>query len=161
LLCDRNCPLTAVIVFEEMAKKDVSSVVQLYLAAALQRLPEAVRWPIAGALLDHEKVAADANLPLMIWYGVEPMVPEESHYSILRASDAKSPLVRRFLARRIMEHMILKKNRVDLERWAATLASAKPESLEQILQGTLDGLRGQKSLPMPTFWPKVYASTPP
>jgi putative membrane-bound dehydrogenase-like protein len=156
LLCERSCPATAIPIFEEMAKKDPSPVVQLYLAAALQRLPKEKRWPIASALLDQEKVAVDTNLPLMIWYAVEPLVPDEAHYTVLRASRAKSPLVRRFLARRIMEHMIEKKNKLDLEKWAIALGDAKAESLEHILEGSREGLRGQKNLLMPSSWPALY-----
>lgn len=159
LLCERDCPATAIPIFEEMAKKDTSPVVQLYLAAALQRIPKEHRWRIASPLLHYEKVATDVNLPLMIWYGVEPMVPDESHshYAVLHASESKSPLVSRFLARRVMEHLIEKKNNLDMEKWALTLDDARPENLEHILQGTRDGMRGQKSLPMPKGWPKVYA----
>ena len=48
--------------------------VRLYLASALQRLPLEQRWSIAEGLLSHSSDASDANLPLMIWYGVEPLV---------------------------------------------------------------------------------------
>ena len=157
LLCDREFPKYAMHIFEEMAKNDSSPIVQLYLAAALQRLPKENRWAIASELLNHDNVAADVNLPLMIWYAVEPVVPDEKHFTVLRASMSKSPVVRRFLARRIMEHMIEKKDKLDFEKWSHALDDARLENMELILQGTRDGLRGQKSLPMPKHWPKVYA----
>ena len=36
------------------------------------------RWTIATALAQHSEDAGDANLPLMLWYGVEPLVPADA-----------------------------------------------------------------------------------
>ncbi len=63
--------------FEQMARDDESPLVRLALASALQRLPLAERWGIARELVKHESDARDQNLPLMIWYGVEPLVPAD------------------------------------------------------------------------------------
>ena len=48
--------------------------VRLALASALQRLQLKHRWAIAEALMGHADDAQDPYLPLMIWYGVEPLV---------------------------------------------------------------------------------------
>ena len=79
LLCESGRPvgLTRGARFAELAKSDPSPVVRLYLAAALQRLPAGRRWAIARGLAGHAEDAADANLPLMIWYGIEPLVPAD------------------------------------------------------------------------------------
>ena len=78
LLCEGPVPGDPVLgKFREMAKSDPSPVVRLYLAAALQRLPLPARWGIAEGLLSHAEDAGDANLPLMDWYGIEPLVPAD------------------------------------------------------------------------------------
>ncbi len=87
--------------FGEMARGDRSACVRLALASALQRLPHAQRWAIADGLAARAEDAGDANLPLMIWYGVEPLVagaPERATELLLRS---KIPLLRQNVARRI------------------------------------------------------------
>ena len=86
--------------FVALAKTDPSPVVRLALASALQRLPIVDRWEIATALLGHAKDATDKNLPLMLWYAIEPMVVAEPDRALQLAASAKIPLVRQYIARR-------------------------------------------------------------
>jgi putative membrane-bound dehydrogenase-like protein len=86
--------------FADLAKTDPSPVVRLALASALQRIPIADRWPIAEALAAHAEDATDQNLPLMIWYGIEPMVQADPSRALNLAASAKIPLIRRYIARR-------------------------------------------------------------
>ncbi len=46
------------------------------------RSPIADRWELVDALAQHPTDANDANIPLMLWYAVEPMVPADTqrHY---------------------------------------------------------------------------------
>ena len=76
--------------------------VRLALASALQRLPLAQRWPIAEALLSQEQDAGDPNLPLMIWYGIEPLVAADKVRAIQLTTRCKIPLVRQYIARRAL-----------------------------------------------------------
>ncbi len=85
----------------EMAVRDSSAMVRLYLASGLQRLPPAQRWPIAEALAAHAEDAGDANLPLMIWYGIEPLVQADPDRFVALISKAKIPLLREYIARRV------------------------------------------------------------
>ncbi|MGJ8696289.1 MAG: PVC-type heme-binding CxxCH protein [Verrucomicrobiaceae bacterium] len=57
-----------------MAKDDYSLVVRRYLASLLQRLPLEQRWEIAEGLIGHHRSEADRNIPLLSWYGIEPLV---------------------------------------------------------------------------------------
>lgn len=97
---DRQAPEAILAIYATMARQDPSPVVRLYLASALQRLPLAQRWDIAEALLSHAEDIDDHNLPLMYWYGIEPLVPADKRRALRLAIDCKIPLVRRFIARR-------------------------------------------------------------
>ena len=84
-----------------LAQSDPSPVVRLALASGLQRLPVADRLPIAEALMGHEENATDANLPLMYWYGIEPIVSTDKEKAVALLAKAKIPLLRQFITRRI------------------------------------------------------------
>ncbi len=78
LLVDKGVPEPAALKqFVELAKGDPSPKVRLNLASALNRLPLAERWALADGLAGHREDAADRVLPLLIWYGVEPLVPAD------------------------------------------------------------------------------------
>lgn len=84
-----------------LAKSDPSPTVRLRLASGLQRLPFEQRWPIAEALIAHAEDAEDANLPLMIWYGIEPLVAADQDRGAGLIGKCRIPLVRQLIARRI------------------------------------------------------------
>jgi hypothetical protein len=97
---DKN-PSTAILEkLVTMAKEDDSTFVRLYLATALQRLPLDQRWDLAAALVSHEADKDDHNLPLMYWYGIEPLVPADKVRALQLAAKAKIPLIRQYIARR-------------------------------------------------------------
>jgi hypothetical protein len=73
----RDLPAEALSRFEALARGDPSPRVRLQLASALQRMPAQARWGIAEGLLARVEDAGDRNLPLMIWYGIEPLVPPD------------------------------------------------------------------------------------
>lgn len=101
LLCEARRPSAkALQCFTELAARDPSPKVRLQLASALQRLPPADRWAIVEALAAHPEDATDANLPLMIWYGFEPLVKTDVPRALKLASQSKLPLLRQFTARR-------------------------------------------------------------
>ncbi len=83
-----------------LAKDDPSPIVRLALASALQRLPIANRFGLAKALATHAEDATDQNLPLMIWYGIEPMLEFDPKNALNLALTAKIPLIRQNIARR-------------------------------------------------------------
>ena len=83
------------------ASSDASPYVRLYLASALQRIPYEQRWAIAEALGSHAGDAQDPNLPLMLWYGVEPLVPTNKPRAAALMAKMKIPVVREHIARRL------------------------------------------------------------
>src|SRR5262249_7946737 len=104
LLCESPLPAKETFArFGVLAKSDPSPVVRLYLASALQRLPLSARWEIADGLLSPPEDADDPNLPLMYWYGIEPLVPDNPERALKVAVAARIPLLRQFIARRVVD----------------------------------------------------------
>ncbi|GAB4148999.1 MAG: hypothetical protein Tsb009_23110 [Planctomycetaceae bacterium] len=76
---------------------------RLSAASGLQRLPLKDRWEIAEALVAHAEDAKDQNIPLMIWYGIEPAVSADRKRAIQLLRKTKIPLIRQYIARRLAE----------------------------------------------------------
>jgi putative membrane-bound dehydrogenase-like protein len=158
LLCNDGAPpAKAASALAAMAKNDASPVCRLYLAAALQRLPLADRWAIAEGLLSHEVDADDANLPLLEWYGIEPLAPADPARVLKLAATARIPLVREFIARRVVDNAVVKKEKGDLGPLVATIGQAAPKEQLDFLRGTRAGLEGRSSMKMPDGWAALYA----
>jgi putative membrane-bound dehydrogenase-like protein len=60
--------------FQRLAKTDPSPVVRLYLASALQRVPDNVAWELAQSLVQHGEDREDRNLTKLLWHGIAPRV---------------------------------------------------------------------------------------
>ncbi len=88
--------------FAFMAKTDPSPIVRLYLASAVQRLPFAERWSILEGLVSHAEDISDNNLPRMVWFALEPMVPRHPRQSLELAVAGKIPALQEFVARRLV-----------------------------------------------------------
>lgn len=86
---------------EDRAQNEDDPVVLRYLASLLQRLPLNQRWGIAEALLKQpEGYSHDKNIPYLVWYGIEPLVSEDTVRAITLADNTKWTLVRNFIYRR-------------------------------------------------------------
>jgi putative membrane-bound dehydrogenase-like protein len=84
-----------------MARDDGSALVRLYLASALQRIPQADRWPILTALAARPEDAADHNLPLMVWYAAEPLAAVDMPRALALTRDSPLPRLFQFTVQRI------------------------------------------------------------
>jgi putative membrane-bound dehydrogenase-like protein len=148
--------------FIEMAKSDDSPVVRLYLASAAQRLPTGLRWPLLWNLAQHEKDAADHNLPLMYWYAAEPIVAHSPKMAVDLARKSKIPLLRELIARRITAIAGSTPEGKPagtsvLAGLVKLLAETNDKEIQlDILNGMTDGLAGRRSMPAPPNWSAVY-----
>ena len=137
----------------ELAKFDPSPVVRLHLASALQRLPVADRWPIAEALVTHAEDAEDANLPLMVWFGVAPLVPADLTRALALAERSKLPIVSQYIARRAADGV----NKNGIAAVTALLGRTEDQELaKSLLVGLKEALAGLRQVEMPQGWPAVY-----
>lgn len=150
LLCeDRDPDQVALDKFLAMTERDPSPVVRLYLASALQRIPEANVLPLALQLVQHEEDAEDHNLPKMIWYGVEPQVAGSPEAAFDLALKSELPLVSNFISRRTAAEG-------NLEFIVEALSKTEDADLQfELLEGMRDGLRGIRGIEMPEKWPAL------
>lgn len=137
--------------FATMARSDSSPLVRLYLASALQRLPLDDRWDIVAGLVQHADDADDHNLPLMIWYGVEPLVAKDTERALRLAAQSQIPKVRQFIYRRAAAQ------ESSLEALLTTLTEQQNlPNQKLILAETVAMLSKKGRRKMPASWPAVF-----
>jgi putative membrane-bound dehydrogenase-like protein len=139
-----------------MATEDRAPQVRLALASALQRLQKKERLPLAQRLVAREEDADDHHLPLMLWYGIEPLVDQQPGEVAKLLVNCRIPLVRQHLVRCYLE------SDPSGERLAGmidALGSARAADVQQdIGRGILIALEGRRSVPPPANWPAAYQS---
>lgn len=148
---DHNASEDVINIFAQLAKSDKSPVVRLYLAAALQRIATKDRWALAEGLLTHAEDIEDPNIPLMIWYGIEPLVADQPERGMALAKTSKLPQITNFIARRL----------IDAEELPELIKGVGERSSAQIslLEGMRDGLQGQSNIASaPPQWEAVANS---
>ena len=127
----------------ELAEKDPSPRVRLAIASALQRLPLNQRLPVAAALAGHAEDAKDSNLPLMIWYAVEPVVGDGYEF----IGKAKIPMLREYTARRVASG---DDNLLALETLMRLLRAREDAAVRlDVLKGINAALAGRKKVEPP------------
>jgi len=135
----------------EMAAKDSSPFVRLYLASALQRLRAEQRWDLAESLVAHAEDAEDANLPLMLWYGIEPLATYDSERFVGLIAKTRLPLVRELMARRVAD------SSSGLRLLVRLLGQAEDGAVQRdTLRGIHEAFNGRRQVAMPADWPGVY-----
>jgi putative membrane-bound dehydrogenase-like protein len=134
-----------------LATEDTSAVVRMYLASALQRLPLQQRWSLATALAGHAEDADDHNIPLLLWYGIEPLVPMDTKRATALALETEIPLLRRYIFRRASAHQDTIAPVV-----AALDSVGNPETQSLILDEMLAAFEGRVDIPMPRAWQTAY-----
>ena len=152
-LVDRSVPSEATLdTMVGLATHDTSAKVRLALASALQKVPVAQRWGLAAALAQHAEDATDNYLPLILWYGIEPLVAADARRGLQLALTAKIPLLRRFVARRLLDG-----DSPPLEEVTTAVLRSEDTTIRfDLLAGMLAALqpRGARSAPQP--WQALY-----
>jgi putative membrane-bound dehydrogenase-like protein len=152
---NRRPPPAAVARFARLAASDPSALVRLYLASVLQRLDPAQRWDIAAGLLARAEDVRDQNLPLMVWYGIEPLVRHEPDRFARLVAGTQFPVVRRHIARRASEPDARPDGLPAVVRELGRTLDATV--IGELLEGMQAGLQGTRSVPMPAGWADVSA----
>jgi putative heme-binding domain-containing protein len=148
---DKRASPEVLAAFERLAQSDPSPVVRLYLASALQRLPLESRWGVAERLARRVEDADDHNIPLLLWYGVEPLVASDLTRAFKLAREAQMPLLSKFIVRRAAADARLHGGLVD-----ALARETDPAQLEHMLDVTAAELDKQRGLRAPAAWASAW-----
>ena len=135
---------------EMAAKQDESPLVRLSVASGLQRLAIEQRWPIAEGLLSHAEDSDDHNLPLMYWYGIEPLVAADPERALELANKSKIPKVANFIIRRAAS------DEKSLDGVFKMLAKAHPDGQQVVLNEVLAAFEGRVNITAPESWKSAY-----
>ncbi len=87
--------------FADQVGKEASPVVRREVASFLGKWPEKYRASLAAALLRHGEDKDDPMIPLLIWYGIEPVVAADPAVGLQLAKVSKMPKVTEFIYRRM------------------------------------------------------------
>ncbi len=139
--------------FVQMAKEDNSALVRLALASALQRIAIPQRGELAKALVQHADDADDHNLPLMIWYGIEPLAKLEPETLTDLANQTRIPLLRKFIARRLTED--IESQPAFPNRLLESVTRRDSHAQLDVLEGMSMALHGWRKAPKPSSWDSV------
>lgn len=135
---------------QALAVTEPAASVRLTLSSSLQRLPLAVRAALAAPLLARAEDAADHNLPQMLWYGIEPLGDSDPAALAMLGKTTEMPLVRRCIARRLMESKAGPDTA--MAPLLAQAGSASAAWQTDVLQGISNALQGQRQTKPPGGW---------
>ena len=105
-------------------------------------------------LVAHAEDANDHNLPLMVWYALEPSAAAEPQWAVDLALTSKLPGLLRNSVRRVAA--LGKPEAFDV--LVAALAKAETDPIRlTILEAVNESLQGRRQVDMPRAWPPVFA----
>lgn len=152
LVCeDRQVSAELLAALERLAATDPSPVVRLYLASAMQRLPLEQRWTTLARLLQHAGDSADPNIPVLLWYALEPLVGQNPEEALGLAAQARIESIARWIIRRAASEP------ASLPLVVQRLAQAGSATERQrILEEMLRAFEGRVEVPMPDSWTEAF-----
>ena len=140
----------------KIASGSPKPLVRLELAAALQRLKAEDRFALAEILAQNAGDAADRQQSLMLWYGVEPAVPEFPALAVKLATSSRLPDLTRLITRRLTED--LEENPAPVNDLLSSTAKSGEAVKMAVLSGLVSALEGWGKAPQPAAWSDFSAS---
>ena len=123
-----------------------------YLASLLQRLPVPDRLPLIEGLVSHRVSSHDHNIPLLVWYGMEPLVDDAPRQCVELAARSGWQDLYRFTIRRTAESTAGRQ--VLVER---LVKPGQPLDELMILEELVAAATRRGGAEMPGAWPGAFA----
>ncbi|MBD3673529.1 MAG: c-type cytochrome [Planctomycetaceae bacterium] len=140
------------LLLEAIAKRG-SPADRLHLLSTVQKLPQEHRLNCLQLMATSEVDPDDHNLPLMIWYGLEPLVVDHPDEALSIAQFTNLPQLQQFLARRLTSEIA--EHPTYTEQLVAILQSGDTNRQRNILLGMSEALRGWRRVDAPRNWSDV------
>lgn len=124
-------------------------------ASALQRTDPKRAWAGGDMLLQNTLIAADPNLSLLLWYGIERWFNQDPNAAFTWLPTMKNPLVRRNSVRLLLS---MPAQDAHLEGLMKVIDRTSTEEARiDLLRGIREALAGVKSVTAPKDWSDTYA----
>ena len=136
----------------ELAKTESSAQVRRELASALSYLPLAQRAAIAEPLLARAEDAKDHNIPLLVWYGIEPLVGADAARGLALAAISRHPQTTDFIYRRLASDARARSQVLSLALRERDVARRAP-----LVARVVEGVRQTGSFTAPEGWAALVA----
>ena len=135
-----------------LAKTEPSPQVRRELASALSSLPLAQRAAIAEPLLSRAEDAKDHNIPLLLWYGIEPLVGADAARGLALAALSQHPRTTDFIYRRLASD-------TGARAQVLSLAAREPDAARRatLVGRVVEGVRQAGSFAPPEGWAALVA----
>ena len=137
----------------QLAATESSPVVRRELASALSVLPLKERSALARPLLAVAADAKDHNIPLLLWYGIEPLVSADADQGLALADGSKIETITDFIYRRLAGDEVARGRVLALAVKSADLARRA-----KIVSRVVDGVRQAGAFKAPTGWSAIAAT---
>ena len=133
-----------------LAQHDQSLLVRRYLASAIQRhLPEFAR-QLAEALCSRADSVTDRDLPLLIWYGIAPLVTNSLDRAFKLAESSKIPAIHDYIY-----WYTARTSATARDRLTDSLLKLSGDERLPMLQLLALAVRDQRGIAAPTTWSKL------
>ena len=127
-----------------------SPMVWLYLVAAAGRLSDDTAWQVFETLARKSDVAAERNLPLLLWQSLAPLVPGDVDRADRLIDSTPVPLIRDSLC-----WYLPQVSDMGRELMTRRVAAATGADRRRTLQLYAAGLSGARNLPQPPSWQEL------
>ncbi len=88
--------------FVQLAKKEISPVVRLYLTSGIKKLAPSKRWGVLNELVQKQEDAEDHNIPLMLWYATEPLAELNAERALEMVEKSPIPNLLTYMLKRVV-----------------------------------------------------------
>ena len=136
----------------ELARTEPSAQVRRELASALGYLPLARRAAIAEPLLARAEDAQDHNIPLLLWYGIEPLVGADAARGLALAEACRHPRTVDFIYRRLAGDPVAR-----AQVLAVALRVSDAARRATLVSRVVEGVRQAGSFVPPEGWATLVA----
>jgi putative membrane-bound dehydrogenase-like protein len=154
--------------FVRLAETDPSPVVRLYLASAVQRVPEHTAWRLIESLVQHGEDRDDRNLPLLIWAGLAQRMRTQATRAQVSSLDRAFAIAERTQIPQLDDYVSWYAATFEdeaLDRVMARLDKVQGETLRRRLAGIALAMDARAGVARPAAWeriaPQLYASKDP